>query len=556
MSNDASQILPFLAGVIFGCFVGGLFVWGLLRRRKPADDGQSAEGLRSEIVLLTERLSSATEDLSHSREDVKELKEKAADLNTQMNSARDERTRFEERATRVPLLESQLSQALGENQQTKEALSEAREKLAGATSAIQARHEQIASLETETAALVAKCDALLTAQEQLKTGLAEATVTLDAERRQTPEKLALIDEAREKLEDRFKILANDILDEKAKRFTEQNDSEIGNILEPLKVKIHEFQNKVEQVYVQDSKDRTALSEQVKQLFGLNQQLSHDANNLAKALKGSNKFQGNWGELILERILEDSGLRKGHEYEVRENHTRADGTRAQPDIILKLPQGKHLILDSKVSLTAYTDYCSAEDDLSRETAIQRHISSLREHVRELSAQDYQRLYDLNSIDFVVMFVPIEPAFAVGLAHDNALAQDGWNKNILIAGPTTVLFAVRTVAYLWQQEWQKRNVQDIARRGGELYDKLCGFVADLQEIGKRLEQAKSSYDNAFVKFGTGRGNVIWQAETLRKLGVKSSKILPQDVLASALDDGTLLPENDNNHAEELGSELPPD
>jgi DNA recombination protein RmuC len=288
----------------------------------------------------------------------------------------------------------------------------------------------------------------------------------------------LLIQAREQLSDQFRSLANDILEEKAKRFTEQNQTNIGLLLDPLKTKLQDFQTKVEEVYIHEGKERAALAEQVRHLLSLNKQLSED-------------------------------------------------------------DSKQLVIDSKMSLNAYNDYANAENDLLREAAIGRHVDSVRTHISQLSAKNHQSLYELKSLDFVVMFIPVEPAFILAITHDGGLWEDAWRKNVLLVSPSTLLFVVRTVAHLWRQEQQNRNVQDIAKRGAELYDKLTGFVEDLTELGKRLSQARQCYESASAKFSTGRGNVIRQAEMLRDLGVKPSKSLPQTLVEAAFDESMALP-----------------
>jgi DNA recombination protein RmuC len=363
--------------------------------------------------------------------------------------------------------------------------------------------------------------------------VAALTMQLTQERNQSQEKMALLQNAREELTLQFKNLANDILEEKSKRFSEQNQQSLGQLLDPLKTKLQEFQGKVEQVYVQEGKDRSALAEQVRQLMELNKTVSQEANNLTKALKGSNKTQGNWGELVLERVLESSGLRKGEEYDVQESHTLEDGRRLQPDVVVHLPDDRHLVIDAKATLVAYEDYANAEDDKHREAALKRHLDAVRSHIKGLSDKNYQDLYGLKSLDFVLMFVPIEPAFMLAVTHDRELYMDAWNKNVLLVSPSTLLFVVRTVANLWRQEAQTRNAQDIAKRGAELYDKLAGFVEDMESLGTRLNQAQKDYDGAINKLSTGRGNVIRQAEMLKKLGVKPSKSLPTPMVEIAND-----------------------
>lgn len=385
-------------------------------------------------------------------------------------------------------------------------------------------------------------DELTSEQQRLSNQVAELTTTLELERSQTGEKLELLKNDEMRLTNRFETLASAILEDKTKRFTEQNLTNLNQLLEPLKVKITEFQGKVHDVYVQEGKDRSALAEQVKQLMSLNNQLSKDAHNLTSALKGQAKAQGNWGELILERVLEASGLRKDHEYDVQESHTRADGSRAQPDVVVHLPEDRHLVIDAKVSLTAYEEHANAETDHQRDAALKRHLDSVRAHIRELSEKNYQQLYGLQSLDFVLMFIPVEPAFMLAISHDSELWQDAWKKNVLLVSPSTLLFVVRTVAHLWRQEQQSRNAQEIASHGGKLYDKLVGFVEDLENLGTKLKQAQSAYDGAFNKFSGGRGNVIRQAEQLKNLGVKPSKHLPQKLIDSTLDE---LPVDDTNN-----------
>lgn len=367
----------------------------------------------------------------------------------------------------------------------------------------------------------------------LNAQVATLTMQLTQERNQSNEKLAWLQSAREELTHQFKNLANDILEEKSKRFSEQNQQSLCQLLDPLKTKLQEFQGKVEQVYVQEGKDRSALAEQVRQLMELNKTVSQEANNLTKALKGSNKTQGNWGELVLERVLEGSGLRKGEEYDVQESHTLPDGRRLQPDVVVHLPDDRHLVIDAKATLVAYEDYANAEDEKHRDAALKRHLDAVRSHIKGLSDKNYQDLYGLKSLDFVLMFIPIEPAFMLAVTHDRDLFMDAWNKNVLLVSPSTLLFVVRTVANLWRQEAQTRNAQDIAKRGAELYDKLAGFVEDMESLGTRLNQAQKDYDGAINKLSTGRGNLIRQAEMLKKLGVKPSKSLPAPMVEIASD-----------------------
>lgn len=347
---------------------------------------------------------------------------------------------------------------------------------------------------------------------------------LASERAASAEKLALLRGAKDELSDRFKHLAAEILDEKSRRFAEQNRDGLNQLLEPLRTKLGEFQARVEATHLQGTKDRSALAEQVRHLTELNQTLSQEAHALTRALKGSAKVQGNFGELILDQALELSGLRKGIEYFAQESFDAADGGRLQPDVVVRLPSDRALVIDAKVSLTAYEEHLSAESDAARQVALKRHLDSLRGHLKSLGEKDYPALLGDRSPDFVLMFVAIEPAFMLAVTHDRELFADAWKRNVLLVSPSTLLFAVRTVAQLWRQEAQQRNVAEIAKRGAELYDRLVGFVAELDELGKRLGQAQSAYDDARAKLATGKGNVIRQAEMLKELGVKPTKELP--------------------------------
>lgn len=405
-----------------------------------------------------------------------------------------------------------------------------------------AAQERVRGLEAERLALLAELQQgrgeLQMVQEhtsQLQTQLAAQAMQLEAERRAAHDKLALLAEAREALSHQFKSLANDILEEKSRRFAEQNQQSLGQLLDPLRSRLADFQGRVEQFYDAEGKQRSALAQQVHQLLQLNQTLSEDAKNLTQALKGSTKAQGNWGELILERVLESAGLRKGFEYDVQENHLRADGSRAQPDVVIHLPENRHLVIDAKASLLAYEEWAHADDEAVRAGAQRRHLDSVRQHIKGLAERNYQQLYALQSLDFVLMFVPIEPAFMLAVTADNQLYSDAWNRNVLLVSPSTLLFVLRTVAHLWRQEAQTRNAQEIAQRGADLYDHLTAFVEELEKVGKNLGQAQDAYQKAFNKLSKNRGNVIRRAEMLKELGIKPAKALPPALVEAARGEG---------------------
>ena len=331
----------------------------------------------------------------------------------------------------------------------------------------------------------------------------------------------------------FQNIANKIFEEKGIKFVEQNRQSLDVLLKPLDTKIKEFQAKVEEVYVNETKERFSLQGEIRKLVELNSKLSDDAVNLTNALKGESKSQGNWGELILERVLESSGLKKGREYDVQVSVEKEEGKRAQPDVLVRLPEGKHIIIDSKVSLKAYEQYSSAESDEDRKKYLRQHIESVRRHIASLSEQDYPALYGIKSLDFVLMFMPIEPAFRIAAESDQELFFDAFQKNIMMVGPSTLLISMKTIASIWRYEYQNRGAQELARHCGALYDKFVGFVADLEDVGKRIDAARSSFDSASGKLSTGKGNLVRQVERIRQLGVKPSKQLPSVLLETALD-----------------------
>ena len=375
-------------------------------------------------------------------------------------------------------------------------------------------------------------DAAIADARSLAERMAGLRAALDAERRQSGEKLRVLAEARQQLADQFRALAAEVLDEKARAVGERHREQLGAVLEPLQQRLAEFRSRVDEVYEREGRDRAALGEQVRQLMALNRQLSDDAGALTRALAGQVKAQGAWGELILERVLEAAGLRRGSEYELQVALQSDDGRRLQPDAVLRLPEHRVLVLDAKVSLRAWTDAVNADDEAARQAAMRRHLESIRAHVRGLAGRNYEQLHGVRSPDFVVMFVPIEAAFSAAMAADDALWHEAWQRNVLIVGPASLLFVVRTVAQLWRQSRQERNAQEIAARGAELYDRFVGFVADLEKLGERLRQARDSYDSAWSRLSTGRGNLVRQAEMLRELGVKPSKALDAELVDAAV------------------------
>lgn len=351
-----------------------------------------------------------------------------------------------------------------------------------------------------------------------------------------------IEELQQKFTKEFENLANRIFDEKGKKFTEQNKEKLSEILNPLKEKISDFEKKVEETSKESIKGHASLREQLQMLKDMNQQITQEAKNLTEALKGQSKTQGNWGEFILESILEKSGLVKGREYVVQESLTAESGKRFQPDVIINLPENKSIVIDSKVSLVAYEKFISLDDEHQKQLALREHINSIRSHIKNLSSKNYQNLYQLESLDFVLMFMPIEPAFALAVQNDQTIFNDAFEMNIVIVSPSTLLATLRTISSIWRQENQNRNALEIARQAGSLYDKFVNFYNDLLDVGKKMDSAKDSYESAMKKIHDGRGNLISGVEKIKELGAKASKSLPPAAINRAdIDSDTNSPDN---------------
>lgn len=478
-----ATLLAATAAAVLGAVLGA--VWMAGRQRQQAALALQAERAQAQVeqARLQERLHAASAELELTRQALHDARTQATQQRDELDRARDECAR------------------------------------------LQAHAEQLAPLQAELRDTRVRAEALQAEVAQLQTRLQEQRAAWD-------EQLRLLQDARATLTEQFQNLAQRILEDKAQRFTQQNQTNLETLLAPLRQRLADFQQALHDSTHRENAERIALREQVKQLMQLNQQLSTEARHLTQALRGSTKVQGNWGELILERVLEMSGLRRDHEYLVQDTQQRADGSRAQPDVVILLPQQRRLVIDAKVSLLAYERYVNAADDATRQQALREHIESLRAHVRGLAQRDYHALYG-HGLDFVLAFMPVEPAFMLAVAHEPDLFQEAWDRNVLLVGPSTLLFVLRTVAHLWRQEAQNRNAQDIARRGGELYDKLVGFTEDFIKVGERLQSAQTSFEQARNKLVQGRGNVIRQAEMLRELGVKPNKALRAELVEAALD-----------------------
>lgn len=365
--------------------------------------------------------------------------------------------------------------------------------------------------------------------------LRELSTLLDQIRAAADDKIRQMHHSEQRLNEQFELLANRIFENSNRRVDEQNRQSLNNILTPLREQLDGFRRQVQESFSEEAKERHTLAHEIRNLQQLNAQMAREAVNLTRALKGDNKTQGNWGEVVLSRVLEASGLREGYEYETQVNIQLDDRSRMQPDIIVRLPQNKDVIIDAKMTLVAYERYFNAEDELTRETALSEHIAAVRNHIRLLSRKDYQLLPGLRSLDYVLMFIPIEPAFLAAIDRQPELISEALKQNIMLVSPTTLLVALRTIANLWRYEHQSRNAQLIAERASRLYDKMRLFVDDMSQIGQSLDKAQDNYRQAMKRLARGRNNFLVQAEAFRELGVEIKQSIDPALMAKAqLDD----------------------
>ena len=479
-----------LAGILVAAlFAGmgiGMLIGATVARRKSH---QQYQAVAQQLALLQQQAAYTEQQLQH-----------------QLDDSRDEANRYQEKLYHT---QTQLGELTAKATQL--------ERLEQTHTALQ---DSYRTLQDEMAALNAR----FTAQQATFTTAQQAS----------EEKLQLMEAAEQRLQTQFENLANRIFSEKSASFSQLNKSGLDALLTPLKEQIDGFKRQVSEQYSREGQERASLKTEIVSLKALNQRITEEAAALTMALKGDNKKQGNWGEVVLERILKESGLREGHEFETQVSARSREGKLQQPDVVVHLPNDKDVIIDAKMSLSAYERYFNAADEVSRERWLKEHVTSVRTHIRGLGAKDYQELDALRTLDYVLMFIPVEPAFLLAIEADPELVTMALNHNIMLVSPTNLLVALRTINNIWQYEYQNQNAQRIASQAARMYDKFTGFVADMDKIGKSLEATQKHFDGAFNKLSTGKGNLVRQIEQFRKLGVQPNKKLPDALTRQAAAD----------------------
>ncbi|WP_228223338.1 DNA recombination protein RmuC [Marinobacter nauticus] len=494
----------FLALVASAALLLAGVIWLLWRRRQ---DRATESALREELDARDRQLRDSEQVRALHEQEVEHLQ-----------------TALEEQKARS----GQLEQSIEHWRQQSAALEN---RLAALDSELTAKQDRVAQLASESGQYQQRVETLSEELGQLKVELREQQVTLDKERRSASEKLELLEKNRDALKQEFENLANRIFEQKSERFSQQSKTSLDSLLNPFRDQLQDFRKRVEDVYTTETRDRQALRSEIKSLQELNRQITEEAANLTRALKGDKKIQGNWGELILERVLERSGLRKGVEYETQGSYRDEDNQLLRPDVIVHLPDQRNLVIDSKVSLVAYQQWVTADQEEERAAALKQHVEAVRNHIRALSEKDYSQLNGLHSPDFVLLFMPIEPAFVAAFQQDENLFAEAFERKIIVVTPTTLLATLRTIENIWRYERQSQNARRIADRAGAVYDKLRVFVEAMEKLGSQLHTAQGTYDNAMNTLTRGRGNLISQANRFVELGVRVKKELPKSIVDQA-------------------------
>ena len=484
--------------------------------KSEAEKSQSLQSASARLAETEQTLANAQQTLTTTTNSLQQANERKATLESEV--------------TRIPALETKLAESERMLQDTGKQAADLREDSGRVQAELKAERDVLTALRAQYESEKSLRELAEAQVSKLKSEQAELNTRLDAERSQAEEKLALLQAAKEELSNQFKALANDILEEKAKRFTEQNQTNIGQLLDPLKERMTEFKAKVEEIHTKDTEQQATLRAELAQLKDMNRQITEEAHGLATALKGQAKKQGNWGELVLGNVLDRSGLREGKDFKREVSFNTEDG-RKRPDVVVYLPQAKHLVIDAKVSLNAYTRYVNAEDDLERQQALREHVDAVASRIQELSNRAYFELPGLNTPEMVFMFIPIESAFVEALRADETLFQKAIEQNVLVATPTTLLTSLNIVRQLWRFEEQNAHTAELADRAGKVYKKLVSFLGSMEAVGKQLDKAKESFGTAMGQLYTGKGNLISQAKDFERLGVSVQTALPEQLVAKA-------------------------
>jgi DNA recombination protein RmuC len=461
------------------------------------------EGFAVEHGLQKKQLLTQQEKLSELKADISKLSTQVVEKSEQVLLLRSEHETLLEKYDLGQTAMTQLRQTNAQQQEKLNQMGELRNELTAAKQLLISKDALLSELKTQ----------LATDQEAQKS---------------LQEKIELLERSEQRLTTQFENTANKIFKEKNGEFSVQNKTSLDALLTPLKEQIGGFSKQVTDVYTAEAKERHALKQEVTSLKALNEHMSKEANALTKALKGDNKKQGTWGEVVLERVLQESGLRKGHEYDTQMHLKDNEGAAFKPDVIVHLPGDKDVVIDSKMALTAYERFYNADDDTSRQQALKEHINAIKTHINGLSSKNYQDLLGIKTLDYVLMFIPVEPAFNAAMEQDSGLVQLALEKNIMLVSPTNLMVALKTINNMWRVEYQNQNAQDIAKNAGAIYDKLVGFVEDMNKLGTHLQRADKSYGDAMKKLSTGSGNLIRRAEQMKALRIGNNKALPADIV----------------------------
>lgn len=516
-------LLMFLLGVCL-CL---LFVLPLQRMRLKSLLAEAQLSAQAILTPLQQALAEKNLHIQHQLQSLEHMQGTLLDNTEHILHLEKQNSAFVERVSRITLLEQRIQELQQVNIRHQQQLNTE----IAARSAAEEKNAQLQPLQMALAVKEQQIALLQESSSDQRALIAELETQIKEERKQTEEKIQLLESARQRMTTEFQHLAQQIFEEKSAKFTHQNKENMGSLLTPLREQLLEFKTKVEDIYNKDSNDRVLLLNQISTLKALNERIGQDAINLTNALKGQAKTQGNWGEMVLERVLEQSGLVKGREYEIQVSTTNADGARLQPDVIVHLPEQKDVIVDAKVSLLAYQRYYEAETPQARDIAINQHVTSIRNHIKGLSQKDYSALNGFRSLDFVLLFIPIEAAFITAVEYDQSLFNDAFAKHIIIVSPSTLFATLRTIEHIWRYEYQNQNAQDIARKGGDLYDKFVNFISALDDVGEKLGRAQESYNTAYKRLNSGRGNIVSKIQELKVLGVMTKKALPENLVEQA-------------------------